>query len=156
MKMKPLLCISVCLYFFLVSCSKEVEPIRIDGTWDVTLWETGGCQDSTMNFSWDLSEMGCNVDTFINEEKCFNFVFVFDSMQRYSIEILTNNLTTGQQSQSMTTGVYDLVNNNTLSMCGDMECDTLTIIRQGLSLDMIVKTDTITGCGVHYFANKID
>ncbi|MBT8191398.1 MAG: hypothetical protein KJO50_05540 [Bacteroidia bacterium] len=132
-------------FFFLGSCSSTEEPVEIVGDWQVEWWEQAGCLDSISNFQRDLSMDGCfELDSLTTA--CVDYVVSFESNNTYRYDRATT--IAGNTTTESETGQYELISNNRLSLCTP-ECDTLTYVRVGNALELIVPNDTLSGCGLY-------
>lgn len=155
LKLKLIMIGLVLSYFMAVSCSKETPPIFINGNWYAEFFEINGCVDSSLNISYDLSGDGCRFDTILNAELCSRLSYTFDTLGTYTYTVVNTNNTTQDSTVNVTSGDYELIDNNTLSLCRDIFlCDTVLIIKQGNIMDLIFPSDTLTGCGQHFILER--
>ena len=74
-------------YLGIMSCSKEEELIRIDGTWKVELWEHRGCVIEETDFSYDLTGDGCQGNLH-GRELCYQLYYTFDTLNSHQWSII--------------------------------------------------------------------
>lgn len=138
-------CCIIAFFLILFSCSSEEEPVDIVGDWQVNWWEQAGCFDSLANFQRDLSVDGCfALDTLTTA--CVDYVISFEVNNTYRYDRSTT--INGNTSTESETGQYELISNNRMSLCTP-QCDTVTFVRVGNALEVIVPNDTLSRCGLY-------
>lgn len=150
MTYRSLITLTLFISVFFIACTKTPEPISIEGSYNVTLYQINNCIDSTENRLFSIDSNFCYIDTFINDERCIsNFELMFTD-ESYTF---TRTETVGTTStEVMETGNYTLVDNNNFIFCSP-DCDEVLIVLTGTEIDLsgveinIVRSDTITGCG---------
>ena len=141
--------LTISLLIILTACSKEREPIFINGTWEARFYESVNCTDSTLDISIDFTKDSSYVfgdDTF----RYLKYTFDFDSSGTdYSF---TREFTVNGSPQTITTsGTYLSRGFNDIIFCKTDCVDSLwdygLYVRTGNQLDLSWRDTIDTNCG---------
>ena len=138
----------------IVSCSKEAEPVFINGVWDAIYYERVICDDSLKDITIDFREDSTYLID--GDEVVFErYTLDIDSLGSYNFELVKN--VNGEQVIENESGQYLSTGFNDILFCLDSCTDTIFIegiyVRTFNELDLNW-TDTLdTGCGFVFQAN---
>jgi hypothetical protein len=143
MSYRGLISLVFTISIFFIACTKEPEPVSLEGDYNLTLFEINNCIDSTENRFFSIDSGFCLLDTFVGFERCQTSGTVSFTSTSYNLErTLDEN---GVITEVSEMGSYSRVDNNNYVFCNP-DCDTVFVVLNDNIIN-IVKSDTLTRCG---------